>query len=206
MTATQTKPEHPAQHERDAARRYLEHDHASEHLSGEPAAEANRNAQAIDEEHPRVRDIALTGTARELGKLPAHLRRHQLAARQRAGISSEDAARIRGEYRSPPAESEPESEPRARPPARERARAAAGTAAGRAGQAARSTGGLVDAVDTGGWSDLVGQFFLMGAVLSIFYLFLTRASAASKLWLGATNVVRAVVSPVVDPLNPKGAL
>jgi hypothetical protein len=42
--------------------------------------------------------------------------------------------------------------------------------------------------------------------LSLFYLFLTRAAAAGKLFQGFTSITRAVVSPVVDPLNPKGAL
>lgn len=203
---TRAKPkasaQHPAQHERDAARRYLEHDYASEHLSGEPAAEANRNAQAIDEEHDRARDIALTGTARELGKLPSHLRKHQLAARQRAGISAEDTHRIRQEYRRPQSEPEPDGS-RPAPPRRERARAAAGAASHSAGRAGAA---VYDAASDTSTGDLVGQLFMWGVGLSLFYLVLTRAGAIGKLFEGATNVARAVVSPVVDPLNPKGAL
>jgi hypothetical protein len=194
---TKAKAQHPAQHERDAARRYLEHSHAAHHLAGKPRLEAERNAQAIDEEHSRARDIALTGTARELGKLPAHLRRHQADERRRAGITTEQAASIRHEYRSRP-ESEPEED--SRPPVRrERARAAAG-AAGRAGAAA------FDAASDTSTGELVGEIFLWGVGLSLFYLLLTRAGAVGKLFEGATNIARAVVSPVVDPLNPKGAL
>ncbi|HEX5271320.1 MAG TPA: hypothetical protein VFW33_12560 [Gemmataceae bacterium] len=195
--------QHPAQHERDAARRYLEHSHAAQHLAGKPRAEAERNAQAIDEEHARARDIALTGTARELGKLPAHLRRHQAEERQRAGITTEQAASIRHEYRSRP-EAEPES-PEDAPsrPRRERARAAAGAAASGSGRAAAAAYDAASDTSTG---ELIGEIFLWGVGLSLFYLLLTRAAAVGKLFEGATNIARAVVSPVVDPLNPKGAL
>ena len=208
--------QYPERHERDAARRYLEHDYASEHLHGKPAAEANRHAQAIDEEHPRARDIALTGTERELGKLPKHLRAHQLQARSRAGIRPEHVERIRREYRTGPYR-EPENEEttgerrrrilreaprRAARDAAQTVRTAAPAAAGAAASGAReivqttddSTGGLI-------------SYAILGAIgLSILYLLLTRAAAIGKLSLGVANVTRAVVSPYVDPLNPKGAL
>lgn len=192
--------QHPAKHEREAARRYLEHDYTSEHLSGKARDQANRHAQAIDEEHPRARDIALTGTARELGELPAHLRRHQIEARKRAGITAEDAQQIRHEYRRPPAEEEDADTPRT---FRSRATDTARTAAGGAGSLATSA---ASAATDSSWGSLIGEMILTGMGLSIFYLFLTRARAASELVTGATNVVRAVVSPAVDPLNPKGAL
>lgn len=206
MTAKATKPkvQHPAQHERAAARKYLEHSHAAQHLAGKPQIEGERNAQAIDEEHSRARDIALTGTARELGKLPAHLRRHQLEERERAGIGAEETARIRHEYRSRP-EAEPESpeDTPSTPPRRERARAAAGATAVTGGRAAAA---VYDAAADTSTGELVGELFMWGVGLSLLYLLLTRAASVGKLFEGATNVARAVVSPVVDPLNPKGAL
>jgi hypothetical protein len=191
----------PEPHEREAARRYLEHDYASRSLGGTAGREANRNAQAIDEEHPRARDIAMTGTERELGKLPKHLREHQAWSRQRAGITSEHAARIRREYRAGPyQEPDQPDEPPAAPaaPARQGARSAAGAALGRAG-------GLASTAADTSWGQLVGEFFLWGALLSIGYLLITKAAATGKLFQGGATAVRAVVSPVVDPLNPKGA-
>jgi hypothetical protein len=202
-TRATPKVQHPAQHERDAARRYLEHSHAAQHLSGKPRQEAERNAQAIDEEHGRARDIALTGTARELGKLPAHLRRHQVEERQRAGITTEQAATIRHHYRTHP-EAEPEPSEGTPPrPRRERAREAAGVAASAGGRAAAAAYDAASDTSTG---ELIGYAFIGGIVLSLFYLMLTRVAAVGKLFEGATNIARAVVSPVVDPLNPKGAL
>lgn len=192
--------EHPLPHERDAARRYLEHSHAAEHLSGHAAEQANRHATAIDEEHPRARDIALAGTERELGKLPSHLRRHQLAERKRAGLTREQLEEIRREIRRPPAE--PDDGPGERS-GRERAREAAGAAAGRAGQLASTA---YDAAADTSWGELLGQLVLGGIVLSILYLFLDKAAGAAQLFKGASNVVHAVVAPGVDPLNPKGAL
>jgi hypothetical protein len=201
---TKAKIQHPAQHERDAAKRYLEHSHAAQHLAGKPRLEAERNAQAIDEEHSRARDIALTGTARELGKLPAHLRRHQVEERHRAGITTEQAASIRHEYRTKPeSEAEPEDGSSGSPPRRAQAQAAAGAAARSAGRAGAAAYDAAADTSTG---ELVGEIFLWGVGLSLFYLLLTRAGAVGKLFEGATNIARAVVSPVVDPLNPKGAL
>lgn len=206
MTAkARPKTQLPAQHERDAARRYLEHSHAAQHLAGKPRQEAERNAQAIDEEHERARDIALTGTARELGKLPAHLRRHQAEERQRAGITTERATEIRQHYRTHPhSDSEPELSDGTPPrPRRERAREAAGAAAYRGGRAAAAAYDAASDTSTG---ELIGELFLWGVGLSLFYLVLTRAASVGKLFEGLTNIARAVVSPVVDPLNPKGAL
>lgn len=201
-------PRYPEQHERDAARRLLEHEHAAEHLSGAPADEANRNAQAIDEEHPRARDIALTGTSRELGRLPRHLARHQRTMRERAGITTDQAARIRAGYRSGP-HTEPSADDTDRSLS-DRVRDRARLAREQAGAGVRHTGRALEAasgaaVDTG-WGTLAGQAILTALGLSLLYLFLTRAAAAGKIFEGTTNVVRAIVSPVVDPLNPKGAL
>lgn len=200
-TARKKSAEYPERHEREAARRYLEHDHAAYNLSGRPAHEANQHATAIDEEHPRARDIALTGTARELGHLPAHLRAHQRRARELAGITAEQARSIRRDYRSGPHQ-EPD-EPPVGPSRRERAVQATRTAA----TAGRRAGGqAIDTATDSSWGQLFGGLILGGLGLSILYLFLTRAAAAGKLFQGAATVTRAVVSPVVDPLNPKGAL
>jgi hypothetical protein len=195
--------EHPSQEERRAARRYLEHDYASQHLTGRASREANLHAQQIDETHPRARDIALTGTARELGQLPKHLRAHQRHTREQAGITIEHAARIRHQYRTQPSEprdGEPRA-PEARPPAAQRVTDAAS-------QAASTT---IDLVGTGAsaaadssWGSLIGEMILGGIGLSIAYLLLTHNQGASKLFQGATTVTRAIVSPVIDPLNPKG--
>lgn len=207
---TRTAVQHPAEHERSAARRYLEHDYAAENLRGEPAREASRNATAIDEEHPRARDIALTGTARELGKLPAHLRAHQAHARHLAGISTQDAARIRREYRSGPYQAPADDDEHAkrrrlRDRARDSARQAAAGAAAAVPAAAGAVGDLASEADES-TGNLISYMILGGIGLSILYLLLTRAAATGKLALGASNVVRAVVSPTVDPLNPKGAV
>lgn len=194
--------QHPSQTERDAARQYLEHSHSAAHLQGKPAHQAERHAQEIDEQHSRARDIALTGTARELGKLPSHLARHQRDERHRAGISTEQANHIRREYRrtpNPDSQPEPHS-PRARA---ENIRVNVTQAAGRAGSAISS--GASAAADTSFGEDIM-EFFLWGMVLSIGYLALTRANSIAKLFDGLTTITRAVISPAVDPLNHKGAL
>jgi len=198
---TPPRQQHPTREEREAARRYLEHDHAARTLGGDAGAEANRHAQEIDEQHPRVRDIAMTGTPRDLGELPAHLRRHQRRIREEAHITPEHAARIRREYRTPP---QPESRrrsssPPAPPTPRERADQAA-TATGRAVSTAASAAGDTE------WGGLLYQVFMWGVGLSALYLLLTHAKGPAELVKGATNVVRGVVSPVVDPLNPKVGL
>lgn len=201
MTRRKTPAAYPEQHERAAARRYLEHSHTAATMRGGPARVANEHAVAIDEEHPRARDIALTGTARELGPLPPHLRRHQREERDRARITTEQAAAIRREYRAGPYHEPDETHPEREPahPRRERARQVAGGAARHASAAASA------AADTSA-GELVSDFFLWGAALSVGYLLLTRAAAVGKLFEGATSVARAVISPVVDPLNPRGAL
>jgi hypothetical protein len=196
---SQRKREYPEPHEREAARRYLEHDYAASHLSGRARREGNRNASEIDEQHPRARDIAMTGTRRELGELPKHLKEHQQQLRRHAGITSEESQRIRHEYRSGPYQEDEAEEPEREPGRRD----VAGAAARRGGELVASGAGQV--ADTG-WGGLIGQLFLWGMALSIGYLMLTRVAGVSKLWLGATNVARAVVSPVVDPLNPRSAL
>ena len=187
---------YPEQHERDAARRYLEHSHAAATLKGRPAEHANEHATAIDEEHPRARDIALTGTARELPGLPAHLRRHQRQERELAGITTDEAAEIRRGYRAGPYREDRTETEGSRPSP---ARRAAGHATGHF----RDVAGAAADTSTG---ELIGEFLMGGMALSIGYLLLTRAAAAGKLFQGATTAVRAVISPVVDPLNPKGAL
>jgi hypothetical protein len=70
---------------------------------------------------------------------------------------------------------------------------------------APTPGAALAAADVGGWGSLFGQFMLWGIGLSIAYLALTKSTAIAKLGLGATNIARAVVSPSLDPLNPKGA-
>lgn len=205
---TARKTEYPEAHERSAARRYLEHDYAANNLSGRPAHEANQHATAIDEEHPRARDIALTGTRRELGPLPAHLRAHQRRAREQAGITVEQARQIRHAYRSGPhREDEPDETERG---FSDRAREHARQARDQVVAGSRHTGHALEAASDAAvqtsWGSLFGQVILTGLGLSILYLFLTRAAAAGKLFQGATTAVRAVVSPVVDPLNPTGAL
>jgi hypothetical protein len=178
------------QEERDAARRYLEHDHAAQHLDGEAGEEANRHAEEIDDRHPRARDIALTGTARELGKLPPHLARHQREARQLAGITTEHAARIRNAYRAPDSD-----EPR---------RTALTHAPRRGSSVSDYGGGLLSAAGDTSWGATITQIFAWGMGLSLAYLLLTRVAAVSKLAEGATNLARTVVSPTIDPLNPRG--
>lgn len=204
--AADHKPISPA--EKDAARKYLEHDHAAHSLKGAPAEEANRNAQAIDEEHERARDIALTGTADELGKLPPHLRAHQLRSRKQAGITTEHAARIRSSYR-----------PRTSSRSRAGRAGARGSAAARAPRAPRAprvnvaikntipgAAPLVNAATGSSLGSLAGQVFLWGMGLSIFYLLLTHPAGPTGLATGAANVTRALVGVNVDPLNPRGAI
>jgi hypothetical protein len=190
------KTEYPEPHEREAARKYLEHDYAATHLSGAARREGNRNASEIDEQHPRARDIAMTGTARELGELPKHLKEHQQQLRRHAGITSEESQRIRHEYRSGPYQEEPD-EPTPEPQSQPR----------QSRSLMPSAPSLPSVPDfTGGWGSLLLDFFLWGMALSIGYLMITRIGAISKLWLGATNVTRAVISPTVDPLNPRSTL
>lgn len=191
--------------ERDAARRYLEHDHASR-LGGKAGQAANRNAQQIDDQHSRARDIALTGTSRELGELPGALRAHQLKARKEAGISTDQAAKIRTEYRtSPPPDDEPKGKPEGEHegqnprPNRQQQAASAGRSVASAGS------GLLDAAGGTSAGQLITQAFTWAIGLSIGYLLISRIGAAAGLVDGAVNVTRAVVSPHIDPLNPKPA-
>ncbi len=193
MSAT-TRTQHPSSAERDAARRYLEHDHAAEHLSGQARAEANRHAQEIDEQHPRARDIAMTGTARELGELPKHLKTHQRTIRQRAKISTEQAAEIRSRYRAAPYQPPEQEEASSR---RERAGELAQQGAGLAGSGASWV------ADTS-WGETILDMFVWAAALSIGYLLITKVAAVGKLSEGASNAVRALVSPHIDPLAPGG--
>ncbi len=98
------------------------------------------------------------------------------------------------------------SAPRPRPTSSSgRGRQAAGTVA----RQARTYGDRGTEIVTGetasSWGNLALNLVLGGVVLSIFYLLLTKAKGASGLVTGASHVVRAVVSPTVDPLNPKGA-
>ena len=217
--------------ERQAARQYLEHDYAAHHLKGEPARAANENAQQIDEEHERARDIALTGTAQELGKLPPHLRAHQMRSRKQAGITTEHAARIRSEYRgatagpkgntgsrgragsaghgsrsrrapSTPRAGASRSAPAA-PPAPRTVRSSAASA----GRTVVSSAG--DAVSAAGDTDLGGtvvQMFAWGMGLSLLYLVLRNAGNLGRITTGVAHATRAVVAVNVDPLNPHGVL
>jgi len=196
VTAQGPRAQHPSRAERDAGRRYLEHSHAAATLKGKPAQAAERNAQAIDEEHEHARDIALTGTARELGQLPPHLRAHQRSERQLAGISTDAAARIRAGYRRPPA-AEPDDG--GEPPTPSRA-----TRVLDARPASAAAGYASEAADTS-VGQLIVQVFSWGLALSLGYLLLTRAAAVGKLFQGAANTTRAIVSATVDPLNPHGA-
>jgi hypothetical protein len=208
--------QHPSKEERAAARKYLEHDHAARHLGGEPGRIANRHAQEIDEQHSRARDIAMTGTARELEQLPQDLRAHQRTIRREAGITPERAAGIRKEYRSGPA-AEANEPGRSRPtrsptptraPTRQQRRppqriaAAAGAVTQQATTAAAAGAGV--AADSE-WGELAVDIFLAGCALSVGYLFLTKPAGTSSLMTGAANVVKVLVSPTIDPLNPKGS-
>ena len=194
-THKKTRTEYPEQHERQAARKYLEHDHAARNLKGEPARIANRNARAIDEEHPRARDIALAGTQRELVDLPQHLRAHQRRIRQEAGLSREQIAEIRREFRSRPyrdpeqQQQQEERQPRLAPVV-DRGVGAIGS-------------GLSTAADTS-WGGLLVDLFMAGVGLSIAYLVLTKTKGVSEIFTGGVNVTRAIISPHLDPLNPKG--
>lgn len=124
-----------------------------------------------------------------------HLEEHFPGVKDQAREVTEPPATSRTASRNlrPPApKPSPAPRPRRRRPPAQRARQVVSAA--------------YDAASDTTAGELVGQFVLGGLVLSIFYLFLTRAAAAGKLFQGATSVVRAVVSPVVDPLNPRGAL
>lgn len=181
------------QEERDAARRYLEHDHAATHLGGDAGEEANRHAEEIDERHPRARDIALTGTARELGKLPTHLARHQHEARQLAGINTEQAARIRNAYRAPEHTPTRSVVPSSTRRSSRRSVASYGS-------------GLLSSAGDSSWGQTLTQIFTWGIGLSIGYLLLTKARAVSGAVSGVTGFANSLVSPHIDPLNPGGVV
>lgn len=201
--------------EAQAARRYLEHDHAAHHLKGEPARIANENAKQIDEQHERARDIALTGTSQELGQLPPHLRAHQIRSRKQAGITTEHAARIRAAYRagdtprrSPGhgarnrrAAPRPRSAPTPPPP-----RTVRSTAAGAGRTVASTAGDAVSAAAGTGFGGLVVQMFAWGMGLSLLYLVLRYAGNTGRIFKSGVNATRAVVGVNIDPLNPHGVL
>lgn len=187
----------PSADEYAAAREYLEHDYTRHHLTGEPAQAAHRHANEIAHEHKRAPMIALAATSHELQRPPRHLREHQRRERRARGIDARQAAAIRRHgYED-------------RVPRRRSTREQLSDTVQHAGETTvnlvTSAGGAV--ADTG-WGQLVGELFLWGIALSIGYLLLTGKGpkGVSKLFEGATNVTRAVISPAVDPLNPKGAL
>jgi hypothetical protein len=76
-------------------------------------------------------------------------------------------------------------------------------AASRAGAAASSGAGAAADTNAG---ELILDVFMWGMLLSLAYLALTKANSIAELFKGATTVTRAVISPAIDPLNPKGAL
>lgn len=58
---------------------------------------------------------------------------------------------------------------------------------------------------TGGWGDDVWLFVLGGFALSFIFLLLTRPKGLSSFATGASNVVRWVIDPAIDPLRPPGS-
>ncbi len=190
--------------DRKAARQYLELDYARHSLAGEPAQAAHRQAEEIAAKHEHAQDLALVGTAQDLGEIPKHLRIHQARERKKAGIDKEHAARIRATYRQPaaptrPRSSSPSSSPAPRPsrtpasPVR-RARSAGGRLAGFTGASDAGAGAtLLTAL---GW----------GIGLSILYVALVHAERLSTITNGAVRATRAIVAVNVDPLNPHGPL
>jgi len=186
----------PTEQERQAAREWLEHDYARHRLSGEPAHVAHENATQLEQEHPRARDIALTGTEQELGELPAHLRRHQVRRRRATGMDQRQVERIRSSYRQAAPAPRRNRTPSYSPPPRRSAPQ----------QVASSAGDVIGWAGDTGWGSLFLQMVVWGMGLSVAYLLLTHDTAVSKLALGATNTARAVVSPHIDPLNPGRSL
>lgn len=185
----------PTAAEYSAAREYLEHDYTRRNLTGAPAQAAHEHAREIEREHRRAPMIALAGTHHELENPPKHLREHQRRERRARGIDAKRAAEIRRRGYE-------ERIPRARGRREQLSDTAAQTRETAAGLV---TSGASAVTDTS-WGELIGELFLWGMALSIGYLLLTHNKGVSKLFEGAANVTRAVVSPVVDPLNPKGAL
>lgn len=193
---------YPTEEERRQGRRYLEYDHASRIGKGGMRDAANRHAQEIDEEHPRARDIAMTGTKRELGELPNSLKAHQARIRREAGVDTDMAGKIRHGYRTTPPEGE-EEHPHPEPEAKSGRSARASSSASSAGQSVLDAGGglLGSAGDTS-LGQLVTETMTWGIGLSLFFLLLGRAGSLARLPAGAVAVTRAITSSSVDPLNP----
>lgn len=181
--------EYPTSEERQAARKYLEHDHAAQTLGGRAGEEANRHASEIDERHPRARDIAMAGTSRELGNLPGHLRAHQRLLRDQAGIDADEADQMRKRFRSGPPEGEREGRnPRPNRPTRSRS----------------YSSDLISSASDSSLGQLTVQVIAWGIGLSLLYVVLTRAGNVARITNSVSNAVRAIVAVNVDPLNPHG--
>jgi len=206
--------DYPTLEERGAARKYLEHDHAAQTLDGPAGDAAERNASDIDDEHPRAHDIAATGTSRELGELPKHLKAHQATLRAQAGINTEHAARLRAAYRAGPPDHEPRPEgersstPAVRSSSPRRVARSSSSARRSSTSSVRSAAsygsGVLDTIApaTSGWGALIAEIFAWGIGLSLLGLLLGKAAGAANITTGVSSTVKAIVSPHIDPLNP----
>ncbi|MGI8412657.1 MAG: hypothetical protein ACR2QA_09220 [Solirubrobacteraceae bacterium] len=195
--------DYPTEEERRQGRRYLEYDHAARIGKGGMRDAANRHAQEIDEEHPRARDIAMTGTKRELGELPGALKAHQARIRKEAGVDTDMAGKIRHGYRTTPPEGE-EEHPQPQPESKGAGRSGrASSAASSAGQSVLDAGGgLLDSAGSTSLGQLATETMAWGIGLSLLFLLLNRAGSLARLPAGAVAVTRAITSSAVDPLNP----
>lgn len=200
--------DYPTLEERGAARKYLEHDHAAQTLDGPAGDAAERNASDIDEEYPRAFDIAATGTARELGEIPKHLKAHQQTLRRQAGINAEQAARLRAAYRAGPPDLEPDPQPQRQSAARRSAPARRSSSSNPVRSAASYGSGVLDTIApaTKGWGSLIAEVFAWGIGLSLLAAVLNRAAGVAPAVDSVAKGVRAIVSPHIDPLNPNPAV
>jgi len=101
-----------------------------------------------------------------------------------------------------PAPGKPASRPRVGGTAsRRRARSRARRSFPRA-----AAGRTVQVLDQATGAATVGWDFVLGGLgLSVLLLLLSHPTGAARLWTGATNLVRWIIDPSIDPLRPTGA-
>ena len=184
-----------------AARLYndVEHELALGEPTPEDEAAGESALRILEGHHPGIKDEARDVEAPPSLSQRANRNIHD-GGRQRRNVPSSRPS-TRGETQEGPRK----GPARAPAPVRRRAVSSARAAAGGTRHVRRYADRGTELVtgDTAtSWGGLALNVVLGGVILSLFYLVLTKAKGTAKLMTGATNVVHAVVSPTVDPLNP----
>lgn len=183
----------------------------------------------LDDKHPQLEQERSTGEA-ALARIEEMFpdvkaqaddihEPRELSARATAGLAADsaqeqpktsddnaEAAGAAGSSRPAPADSTPAPARPGRTARRRRsvARRRRSTVRNPVVNVAGQTLSLVDQ-STGSWGGEIWDFVLGGIGLSLFLLVLSNPTGLTRLMTGASNLVKWVIDPTVDPLRPTGA-